>query len=66
MRRKRSQMNLYHVIVRGVDRVRLFYDDTDYLKYISLLKEGLEGKENAGVVLFCGCQAHLCRRQTPV
>ena len=36
--RKVSELNIYHVILRGINRQIIFEEDNDYLQFISILK----------------------------
>ena len=35
---KVSELNIYHVILRGINRQIIFEEDNDYLQFISILK----------------------------
>ena len=37
--RRKSQSNIYHVMIRGVNRQRIFQEEADYQKFIRILKE---------------------------
>ena len=50
--RKQSFTGIYHVVLRGIDRQKIFKDDSDYRKYISLLNEL---KSICGYELYAWC-----------
>lgn len=43
---------VYHVMARGVGRMRVFDDDTDYLKFLSLLGDLVS---NRALIVYCFC-----------
>lgn len=44
MARKRSASGIYHVILRGINRQEIFYDETDYRYFIDVLRELKSGE----------------------
>ena len=44
MARKRSESGIYHVILRGINRQEIFYDETDYRYFIDVLREIKSGE----------------------
>lgn len=51
-RRKESYSNIYHVMLRGVNRQQIFYDEEDNLKFVYLLKRY---KISSGFTLYAYC-----------
>jgi putative transposase len=43
---------IFHVVNRGVERRRVFFDDRDYARFMSLLREGKE-RAPVKVIAFC-------------
>ena len=37
--RIQSQSNMYHVMLRGINKQQIFYDEDDYLQFLSVLKK---------------------------
>lgn len=50
--RKRSESGIYHVILRGINRQEIFYDEADYRYFIDVLREIKEG-ENYAMHAYC-------------
>lgn len=50
--REKSKSGIYHVVLRGVNKKQVFYDDQDCMKYISLLKRY---KKECGYKIFAYC-----------
>lgn len=50
--RECSALGIYHVMLRGVNRQQIFYDEKDYLKFIELLKRF---KEVCGYSIYAYC-----------
>lgn len=50
--RKKSQTNIYHIVIKGADRQLLFEEKKDYIKYLDLLEYY---KEKCGFELFAYC-----------
>lgn len=50
--RKQSSTHVYHIVVRGMDRQRIFEDKRDYYKYLDLLAYY---KKECGFTLFAYC-----------
>lgn len=52
MRRPKTDKRVWHVFARGVRRLALFYEDFDYLKFLSLLREACTA---SGCALYAYC-----------
>ncbi len=52
MRRLATGSQVWHVFARGVRRLNLFYEDYDYLKFLSLLREACTA---TGCILYAYC-----------
>lgn len=50
--RQSSPLNIYHVVIKGINSQRLFEERNDYLKYLEILKLH---KENCNFNLFAYC-----------
>ena len=50
--RKLSSTNVYHIVIRGIDRQRLFLENNDYQKYLDLLNYY---KSECGFHLYAYC-----------
>ncbi len=64
--RKRSSSGLYHVMLRGINKQRLFHDDADYQTYLAGL---LKYHAISGFTLYAYClmpnHVHLLLRENP-
>ena len=62
--RKRSESGIYHVILRGINRQEIFYDEADYRYFIDVLREIKEG-ENYAMHAYClmGNHVHMLIRE---
>lgn len=62
--RKKSKTGIYHIMVRGINRQRIFEDDEDCEKFIDTVKQS---KEKSGFELYGYCimgnHAHLLLRE---
>jgi REP element-mobilizing transposase RayT len=50
--REKSETGIYHVMLRGIDRMQLFYDSNDYTAFLSILARY---KEICGFALYAYC-----------
>ena len=50
--RKKSASDIYHVMVRGVNKQNIFTSDADYVKYLKIL---CECKQISGVTIYAYC-----------
>ena len=50
--RKKSRLQIYHVMLRGINRQQIFFDEEDYRVFIGLLKRY---KESSGYHLYAYC-----------
>jgi len=50
--REKSESGLYHVMLRGINRAQLFYDDDDRIAFLDRLARY---KENCGFSLLAWC-----------
>jgi len=56
--RKRSNIGLYHVMLRGINRCNIFLDEMDFGKMIKTLRLVSAPTEHAGKVVPEGCAIH--------
>ena len=56
--RKRSNIGLYHVMLRGINRNDIFHDDMDYNKMLKILRLVSSPTESKDKVLPEGCAIH--------
>lgn len=56
--RKRSNIGLYHVMLRGINRNNIFHDEMDYDKMLKILRMVSSPSEHAGEVVTEGCAVH--------
>ena len=50
--RRKSESDIYHVMLRGINRQDIFYDKEDYLRFLTILREC---KEISGFELYAYC-----------
>lgn len=53
--RKKSKSGIYHVILRGINKQRIFEEEEDYHKFLEVLKEY---KAVCGYEIFAYCLTH--------
>lgn len=56
--RKSSKTNVYHIILRGIDKQDIFLSDSDYIKFLNILKENIL-KYNFDVFSYCLMSNHV-------
>ena len=56
--RKRSNIGLYHVMLRGINRNAIFHDDMDLRKMLKILKEVSSPTERNNEMVLEGCAIH--------
>ena len=50
--RKKSTTGIYHVVLRGINKQRIFEDTQDYRKFLETIKTS---KDKSGYTLFAYC-----------
>jgi putative transposase len=43
--RERSESGIYHVVLRGINRQDIFYDEYDFQRFLEILSQKKSGKE---------------------
>ncbi len=63
--RKKSKTEMYHVIVRGINRQEIFHDEEDFQKYMEIL-DRTKKVSNCGIYGYClmGNHVHLVIKET--
>ena len=54
--REKSSTGIYHVMIRGVNKQVIFEQSGDYLKFVTLLQQSVEPKDNLGKLLPPKCR----------
>lgn len=53
-----SKTNIYHVMLRGINKERIFFDDIDRKKFLKTLKNSKE-KYNYTIYAYCLMDNHI-------
>ncbi len=56
--REISVTGVYHVMIRGINRDRIFHGEIDYLKFEKILKTVVSPKEENGELMEAGCKIY--------
>lgn len=56
--RKYGYSNIYHVMIRGINKNKIFYDDADYKKFLTVLEENRE-RWNFSLLAYCLMANHV-------
>ena len=50
--RKKSSSGIYHVVLRGINKQRIFEDNQDYRKFLEIIKIN---KDKSGTIVYAYC-----------
>ena len=56
--RKYSEIKVYHIIIRGIDKQNIFIEECDKYKFIDIIKE-TKGKYNYEIYVYCLMDNHV-------